>query len=1176
MSQRRMKQVCEKSVPPFTIFIRGISRLSMPLRVSLSTTMHDIYQRLKGLRLVPGTRDDSIYFKAGGRKASWVDTIQSLGLGPLSHIDVRMFIPGGASNEGGSGMASMDEEPTIANGKGKGKATEPNLVPRPTAFSPTTQATGVQLLDDTDVKYSPELQAFVCKMCESCVKAEHLYGHFTNQTGVHKDSFHSDAFSKLGKDPVNGLIAAFRQNHPLRSDAEIKAYRPPTPCAPFSFLIKEVKGSVCALRNPAKPDMPCRYACPQDDTMKKHFRDTHGDSSLFDNPTSHRPANMQRLCQPNTGNTAFFVVDGSLPDNDSATEHAEWRSIFDEKWQDRSFFPQTEADINDPATMTPFLQKTGWVARLEGYSIPKLRALIALPAKGDPLCALKSATRRYLACISREEFENLHFQDRQILAHWKPGSQEFRLLQMDETLNSYALHLRKLLFFAIRAARRPEADIVELRPPVIDRSAWQELREQQTSVGEEAAGEDISDAMKRLEEEYLTDEELLEAEVDEMEEEEEVDEEDVDGPAVKEQVDQRPGYPVRFTDEQKQNALALDAALSSKKPNEVLLPLIHGLLLSLVTEQVSDYKDYRSTTPVEVFLLAINTLPSGNIRPVVNITPDLSRIQYLILFCILKHAMQSGDVTATLKAYKKWFSVDTACVFAAIRYYQHLGWKEVKGQIGVARVFFFRDSPDFTMDGIPSSFLTWIGMVQQRWVEADNLLRQVILMGIPFEDFGFPESELTDRGGADKDDIGFAASRNTSHAVLDFVRIMALFYRQPRFVAQMSDPSSDNRLSRSGALEWLKAVNEFKLMLFFILHLVSGAPKRITEALLHKLFCTPTRRRNVFWILQRLFIIGDYSKTTAGTGKDKKTVHVVPPAMQSSLVVFFMAVIPVEMYLLQEFKLKQGLNAHCYLFAGFGHRMTRATIRKLFEQTTKKYLGRAFGIAQIRQIIPAVINHFRVGSGQDFTASRQVAQMQGHSLGIADSRYANDVEYQGLLTNNEALEVLGFCESYHDLWGFGSRDGLQPVTEVTLEKLAKGEMVAKLTAIGDEVSELRAEMNAKLESVEATVADGLRNILHKLVAVGQTPLDQSACPECRGILPPSTTVREHVMCSHPRYISPADDSNLFLFRSPADLLFWCECGIKFSREKYAQRHIDTRAPDHADLLEAWPRWALDE
>ncbi|KAJ7712733.1 hypothetical protein B0H16DRAFT_554505 [Mycena metata] len=99
MSARRLKRVCGISL--FTIFILGLSRLSLPVLVRGTTTMGDVYMHPDDLELLPSDGRHFLHFNTiCGRRTSWHDTMESLGLGPMSHLYLKIPVPGGVDDDG--------------------------------------------------------------------------------------------------------------------------------------------------------------------------------------------------------------------------------------------------------------------------------------------------------------------------------------------------------------------------------------------------------------------------------------------------------------------------------------------------------------------------------------------------------------------------------------------------------------------------------------------------------------------------------------------------------------------------------------------------------------------------------------------------------------------------------------------------------------------------------------------------------------------------------------------------------------------------------------------------------------------------------------------------------------------------------------------------------------------
>ncbi|KAJ7862606.1 hypothetical protein B0H14DRAFT_2575275 [Mycena olivaceomarginata] len=49
----------------------------------------------------------NLYFTVGSRRVSWDDTMESLKLGPISHLDLRIRVPGGANPDPEASSSSL-------------------------------------------------------------------------------------------------------------------------------------------------------------------------------------------------------------------------------------------------------------------------------------------------------------------------------------------------------------------------------------------------------------------------------------------------------------------------------------------------------------------------------------------------------------------------------------------------------------------------------------------------------------------------------------------------------------------------------------------------------------------------------------------------------------------------------------------------------------------------------------------------------------------------------------------------------------------------------------------------------------------------------------------------------------------------------------------------------------
>ena len=149
----------------------------------------------------------------------------------------------------------------------------------------------------------------------------------------------------------------------------------------------------------------------------------------------------------------------------------------------------------------------------------------------------------------------------------------------------------------------------------------------------EEAGQDIADRLLNTGSLFSADEdEESNDDSDEYQDDQEEEESNSE-------VDVGDRYPILLSPQQKDAAWKFLAALDHEDPSQVLLPLFHELVLSIFTTQIKDAESRRFNTVIEATLIALSLHRDGSFRPTVEITPCLSKLQYIALFSILKQTL---------------------------------------------------------------------------------------------------------------------------------------------------------------------------------------------------------------------------------------------------------------------------------------------------------------------------------------------------------------------------------------------------------------------------------------------------------------------------------------------------------------------------------------------------------
>jgi hypothetical protein len=105
--------------------------------------------------------------------------------------------------------------------------------------------------------------------------------------------------------------------------------------------------------------------------------------------------------------------------------------------------------------------------------------------------------------------------------------------------------------------------------------------------------------------------------------------------------DQGDDYPIILSDEQLQAADAMHVALANEAPEDELLHCFHILWLSIWTSQPPEAERRRFHLPIEAYIIGSNLRVDGSIRKPGTIGPDLSKLQYLAQYGVLKDALMS-------------------------------------------------------------------------------------------------------------------------------------------------------------------------------------------------------------------------------------------------------------------------------------------------------------------------------------------------------------------------------------------------------------------------------------------------------------------------------------------------------------------------------------------------------
>ena len=171
--------------------------------------------------------------------------------------------------------------------------------------------------------------------------------------------------------------------------------------------------------------------------------------------------------------------------------------------------------------------------------------------------------------------------------------------------------------------------------------------------------------------------------------------------------------------------------------------------------------------------------------------------------------------------------------------------------------------------------------------------------------------------------------------------------------------------------------------------------------------------RNIFRILGRLAIVGNYSKTTALTEQDRATLLFIPDCVAKLIFRYFALAADVENRFVIEFCPARKDNYECYLFSSYGQRWKQERLSKILSRLT------GWSVAQLRHILPGLMEHY--GADERFCSSQgSVIHMgMGHSDDLGGRLYSRTKNSHSKLTNRIIHDTLHLCENWAGLLGFG-------------------------------------------------------------------------------------------------------------------------------------------------------------
>lgn len=330
----------------------------------------------------------------------------------------------------------------------------------------------------------------------------------------------------------------------------------------------------------------------------------------------------------------------------------------------------------------------------------------------------------------------------------------------------------------------------------------------------------------------------------------------------------------------------------------------------------------------------------------------------------------------------------------------HLGSFLADSDVGLPSVIWLKEE-EFLYNGLHFKLQALRDMVKVKVESTTEVFARRVMKNIPLDTF-IPKSEvIMDELRNTRTGYNFISdSRNPfAKAGEEFMRrVMA----DPQWGPVLGDQEEGKFVWKAkAASEWMDEIQKFKESLFFLVHITSGLPSRGTEASVTLIRNTPTARRNLYAIGNRVCLIGTYNKTSHNSHRDRLLPRGLEEQVGRLLLVYLALVRPLETAMAHE--LVDQKHWHLYethLWVGSNGCWDTSTFNKILQANFMRHLKVEVTVGSWRHIATAIMRRHLVKQLEKQPDIQQELlesmgdEQAGHTGSISNLNYA--VEVHGL------------------------------------------------------------------------------------------------------------------------------------------------------------------------------------
>ncbi|CUA74748.1 hypothetical protein RSOLAG22IIIB_05687 [Rhizoctonia solani] len=462
-----------------------------------------------------------------------------------------------------------------------------------------------------------------------------------------------------------------------------------------------------------------------------------------------------------------------------------------------------------------------------------------------------------------------------------------------------------------------------------------------------------------------------------------------------------------LTDEQKKAAKPVDSKLFCSQGE--LQNAIQNLLVTVFAPTHTNHlTEDKFRDILQDFCMLASIDRTGQFSEPKNITSPLAGIQYILRSVLLQKAIedsrgQTDDVDKSFdQIQERYLTGHKVSPYGGLQSLKAQVWTYALTSTSLPNAQWANS--DFTkaiIKGKPVDLDDLKRMVQQILADAEHLLYEDLLFGIPLSELGWvwsPGDSLVDSLGERKPGYNvFTEPGNAGYFSHLQDSVLKAFHHHSKtfeYFYEVSNTTGEATLRRDQLKVWLAKWEQLTGLTATLMHILGGQPPRSSELLCLYTENIVHRFRHLYWFEDHFFYVVCLNKVTNITGKDRIIVHGLPPEMNKFLLVMNGMVRHIAAAWSFQLYGENAFHAqNRQMFNTASTTLSSAKFSRLLQTFTASALGNPLGIAEWRHLCVLLMRkHFKLEPGEeqleDEGEDSRWDLQAGHGSKVARKHYA--------------------------------------------------------------------------------------------------------------------------------------------------------------------------------------------